>query len=149
MTLNSPYRFAVALFREDGTSLGTVAAVRDFDQVHQWTRFYFQRRGELPLEENGSASVLPLWEDTLGEPYCRGYRVQISQPGARPVASDFPNTHFRDFAGAVASRLVAQKKLEDGEFYSYLVVAHPAPQEAAKSGGLSVTSASPRLPAED
>jgi hypothetical protein len=149
MTLMFPYRFAVALFREDGSSLGTVAAARDWEPVHEWTRFYFQRRGELPLGGGGSASVLPLWEHTLGEPYCRGYRVQIEQPGRRPVASDFPTTHFRDFASLVAARLVERKKLNAGDLYSYMVVAHPAPREAPSHGGLEVTNASPSLPARD
>jgi hypothetical protein len=104
----------------------------------------------LGLDGNGSASVvIPLWEHTLGEPYCRGYRVRIEAPGCRPVASDFPNTHFRDFAALVASRLVEQKKLREGEFYSYLVVAHPAPPQPRTATGLAVTNASPNLPARD
>jgi hypothetical protein len=150
MTLTFPYRFAVALLREDGSSLGTVPADRDWEPVHEWTRFYFQRRAELPLDGNGSASVvLPLWDRKLGEPYCRGYRVQISRPGRRPITSDFPNTHFREVARAAASLFVEQRELREGEFYSYLVVAHPVPQEAPKAGGLSVTNASPRVPAQD
>ena len=86
MSLTIPYRFALAMFREDGSSLGTVLAERDWEPVREWTRFYFQRRGELPLNGDGSASILPLWERTLGEPYCRGYRVEIPRPGRRPVA---------------------------------------------------------------
>jgi hypothetical protein len=149
MTLTFPYRFAVALFREDGTSLGTVPANRDWEPAHEWTRFYFQRRGELALDGDGSASVLPLWEHTLGEPYCRGYRVQIEQPGRRPVAADFSMTHFRDFASAVASVYVERKALRAGDRYSYLVVAHPTPEETPKNGGLTVTNSSPGLPARD
>lgn len=150
MTLTFPYRFAIVMYGEDGTNLGTVPAKRDWQWAEEWTRFYFQRRGQLALNGNGCASTLiPLWEHTLGEPYCRGYRVQIAQPEGRPVASDFPNTHFRDVAAAVASRYVEQKKLREGEFYSYMVVAHPAPPEAPKAGGLSVTNASPSVPARD
>ena len=65
---------------------------------NEWTRFYFQRRGQFGLDGNGSASTLiPLWEHTLGEPYCRGYRDRRScGQEATPVASDFPNTHFRE-----------------------------------------------------
>ena len=147
MTLTIPYRFAVVLFREDGSSLGTVAANREWESALEWTRFHYQRRGELPLDGNGSASVLPLWERTLGEPYCRGYRVQISRPGQRPVASDFPKTHFRDFASTAASVFVERQQLCEGDSYSYMVVAHPAPPETPKAGGLSVTNASPSVPA--
>ncbi len=149
MTLTFPHRFAVALFREDGSSLGTVPVIRDWEPAYEWTRFYFQRRGELPLDGNGCASILPLWEHTLGEPYCRGYRVQIKQPGRRPVASDFPITHFREFAGTMASAFVEQKKLREGEMYTYMVVAHPAPPEMQPSGGLSVKNASPSVPVQD
>jgi len=150
MSLSFPYRFAVVMFGEDGTKLGTVAAKRDWEPAHEWTRLHFQRRGQLSLDGNGSASaVIPLWEHTLGEPYCRGYRVQIEAPNGRQVASDFPNTHFRDFAAAVASRLVAQKRLREGELYTYMVVAHPSPPETQTTGGLSVTNASPSVPAKD
>jgi hypothetical protein len=145
MQLTFPYRFAVVMFGEDGTNLGTVLAKRDWEPAAAWTRLYYQRRGCLSLDGTGSASVLPLWEHTMGEPYCRGYRVQIEQPGRRPVASDFPNAHFRDFASAVASVYVEQKKLRAGEYYSYMVVAHPAKPEAPNNGGLSVSDASPGL----
>ncbi|MGO8757457.1 MAG: Mov34/MPN/PAD-1 family protein [Terracidiphilus sp.] len=150
MALSFPYRFAVVLYGEDETNLGAVPAKRDWELEHEWTRFYFQRRGQLGLDGNGSASqVIPLWERTLGEPYCRGFRIQIEAPGWRPVAFDFPYTHFRDFAAAAASRFVAQKKLREGELYSYLVVAHPAPPEPPPVGGLAVTCASPGVPARD
>jgi hypothetical protein len=149
MTLTFPYRFALVICGEEGNNLGTVVAKRDWEPAHEWTRFFHQRKGELALGGDGSASVLPLWEHTLGEPYCRGYRIQIVQPGRRPVASDFPITHFRDFAGAVASVFVGQKKLREGETYTYMVVAHPAQAEASAAGGLSVTNVSPGLPVQD
>ncbi len=33
------------MFGEDGASLGTVPAKRDWEPAHEWTRFYFQRKG--------------------------------------------------------------------------------------------------------
>lgn len=150
MAMSFPYRFAIVIYGEDGTQLGTVPAKRDWELAHEWTRFLFQRRGQIGLDSNGSASkVIPLWERELGEPYCRGYRIQIESPGFRPVASDFPNTHFRDFAAVVASQYVEQKKLREGEFYSYLVVAHSAPPQLPTVGSLAVTNASPALPVQD
>jgi hypothetical protein len=95
MSLTFPYRFAVAMYSEDGTNLGTVLAKHDFEPAFEWARFYFQRRGQLGLDGNQAIStVTPLWEHTLGEPYCRGYRIQIDAPGLRPVASDFPDDAF-------------------------------------------------------
>ncbi len=147
--LTLPYRFAVVLFRQDGSCVGTVPANRDWEPAHEWTRFHFQRRGELPLDGNGSASLLPLWDRTLGEPYCRGYRVEISRPGQRAVTADFPSTHFEGFASAAATLFVKRQQLREGEHYSYLVAAHPMPEEAPKPGGLSVTNASPCVPVRD
>ena len=150
MSLKFPYRFAVAMYSEDGTNLGTVLAKHDFEPAFEWARFYFQRRGQLGLDANQAISkVTPLWEHTLGEPYCRGYRIQIDAPGLRPVASDFPMTHFREYAATVASRFVEQERLRAGDVYSYLLVAHPAPQSATEADGLSVTNASPNVPARE
>jgi hypothetical protein len=149
MALVFPFRFAVAMFREDGASLGTVPVNRDWEPEYEWTRFYFQRKGELALDGNGNASVLPLWEYSLGEPYCRGYRVLIEQSGRRPVAVDFPKTNFRNIASMAASRLVAQNDLSDGDPYSYMVVAHPAPQEEPPSGSLNIANTSPGVPVQD
>lgn len=149
MALTFPYRFAVVLFREDGARLGTVPVNRDWEPELEWTRFYYQRKGELALDGNGNASVLPLWEYTLGEPYCRGYRIQIAQPGRRPVAIDFPKTNFRNIASIAASQLIEQNELREGDRYSYLAVAHPTPPEAPPSGGLTVANSSPGVPVQD
>jgi hypothetical protein len=149
MPLTFPYRFAVAMFAEDGTSLGTVALKRDWELEYEWTRFLFQRRGQLSLDGDRCASVLPVWEKTLGEPYCDGYRIQIERPGGKPVGHKFPITQFREFASTLASVFVEQKKLREGEYYSYLVVAHPKPAEAENAGGLRVCNASPAVPVRD
>jgi hypothetical protein len=149
MALTFPYRFALVLYGEEGNNLGAVLAQKDWEPAYEFTRFYHQRKGELALDGDGSACVLPLWQHTLGEPYCRGCRIQIEQPGRRPVAVDFPITEFRDCASAVASAFVGQKKLREGETYTYMVVAHPAPPEAPMAGGLAVTNVSPSVPARD
>ena len=149
MALTFPYRFAVAMFAENGASLGTVPAKLDWEPLQDWTRFTFQRRGQLSLAEDGGASVLPLWDHELGEPYCKGFRIQIHEPGRRPVASDFPTTQFHDFAAAVASVYVEQQKLRAGEYYTYMLVAHPAASAAPVPGGLLVKNASPNLPVQD
>jgi len=144
---NSPYRFALVLVREDGSTIGTVPATRDWEPAHEWTRFLHQRRGALPLNANGNASILPLWDRTVGEPYCRGYRVEIARPGQRPVSADFPVTHFGQLASAAASIFVKRQVLREGDHYSYVLVAHPAVGEAPPAGGLTVTNTSPAVPA--
>ena len=150
MALSVPFRFAVVLSREDGTYLGTAQTALDFESAHEWTRLYLQRKGQLGLNANGDAStVLPNFDPTVGEPYCRGFRIEFALRGDNPVGIDFPNTHFRSHAAAAASLLVEKKKLRVGETYTYLVVAYPAQVEAQNSSGLSVTDSSPALPAHD
>ena len=54
------------MYREDSTSLGTVPAEPNWEPGHEWTRFYHQRKGSLSLAANGSASVLPVWDECSG-----------------------------------------------------------------------------------
>jgi hypothetical protein len=147
--LTLPYRFAVPLFRQDGTCAGTVPAERDWALAHEWTIFFHQRRGDLPLAGNGSAAVLPLWDRTLGEPYCRGYRVMVARHGQGPVTADFPITHFAEIAKAAASLFIERGLLREGERYSYHLVAHPAAAEVPQPGELTVTNASPGVPVRE
>jgi len=149
MALHQPYRFAVALFAGDGSSLGSVPAKRDWEPAIEWTRFHFQRRGDLALDGSGDVSILPLWERSVGEPYCRGYSIEIARPGGRPVAWDFPKTHFRELASTAASIFVERQLLHEGDSYSYILVAYPAPQESPEINGLTVTNTSPQLPVQE
>ena len=95
MTLTFPYRFAVVLFGEDGTNLGTVPAKRDWEPEHEWTRFYFQRRGQLGLDGNGGASaVLPLWERTLGSRIAADIALRSRRPAGSRLVRIFPTPTF-------------------------------------------------------
>jgi len=132
------------MFAENGTELGTVAVKRDWEPLYEFTRLHFLRRGELALDGDGGASVLPVWDGSVGEPYCRGYRMEIAQPGRRPVALEFPNRHFRDFARTVASAFVEERRLAEGERFTYLVVAQQAPLEPRDDGGLQIKSIASR-----
>lgn len=150
MSLSYPFRLAVVIFNEDGANIGTVPVVHDFEPTFSWARFYLQRRGRLGPDCNGCASTLiPNFDPTLGEPYCRGYRIEIARPGATPVSVDFPNSHLREYSAAVASRFVEQKKLRAGEIFRYVVVAYPAPREVPGMAGLSISNTSPSLPTQD
>jgi len=147
VTPTVPYRFAIALFAEDQTSLGTFAVEHDWEPVCEWTRLHYQRRGELPLDGDDGASVHPHWDASLGEPWCSGYRVEMARNGQPPLAFRFPNSHFRDVASMAASSLVESGRLTAGERYSYVLVAYPEPAAPPEPGGLRVTNASPRMPA--
>ena len=149
MSLWCPYRFALAMYREDSTSLGTVPAEPNWEPGHEWTRFYHQRKGSLSLAANGSASVLPVWDEAAGEPYCRGYRIEIAEPGRAVVAADFSVAHFHEVADSLASAFVKQDKLRAGERYTYELVAYRKPPETTVAGGLAVIDASPPVPARE
>ena len=91
--LENAYQFALLLSKEDGSPLGLMAVEPDWEPAAEWTRFYFVRRAELPVNGNGgAASIHPLWDRSKGEPYCRGFRVAIPREGSRPVTSDFTIT---------------------------------------------------------
>jgi Prokaryotic homologs of the JAB domain len=148
--LNFPYRFALTLFGEDGTNVGTALAQIDWEPAHEWTRLHFQRKGALPPDaEDEGASILPVWATKYGEPYCNGFRIEIARPGCEPVGWDFPNTYFKDFAGTVASGFVEQSKLRSGEVFTYIVVAYPTAREPAAMAGLRMANASPGLPTQE
>ena len=149
MALKFPFRFALVMYGEDGTNLGTVPVRRDWEPALEWTRFYFQRKGVLPLDGACEAAVVPLWQDDYGEPYCRGYRIEIERRGLRPVASEFSITSLRDFASSVASCYVASGKLRAGEYYCYRMVAYPAKPEIPKAGGIALVDASPAPPVRE
>ncbi len=149
MALKFPFRFAVVMYGEDGTNLGTVPVRRDWEPALEWTRFYFQRKNVLPLDGPCEATVVPLWQHACGEPYCRGYRIEIERQHLGPVASEFSVTSLRDFASSVATCYVASGKLRAGEYYCYRLVAYPAKAEISKAGGIALVDASPAPPVRE
>jgi hypothetical protein len=149
MSLTHPFRFAVVLLGEDTASTFALPVEHSFEPEYEWTRFYWQRKGELGLAANGNASsIIPIWSKA-GEPYCQGYRIQIEKPEGDAVASDFPNSRFAGFADTAAARLVLEKKLREQEHFSYLLAAFPAQQEEPDGGGFSVVDISPALPVQE
>lgn len=146
MTPSLPYQFALAMTAEDGTSLGTIAANHDWEPVCAWTCLHFQRRGELALEGNVRASILPVWSERLGEPYCEGYAVSIDRSGDLPLDYQFPISDFRGLAAAVASSFVADNRLREGELYTYSLAAYPDAKAEPQATGLAVTNKSPMIP---
>jgi hypothetical protein len=149
MPLSFPYHFAIVMYDENGAELGTVPVERDWEPAFEYARFYYQRKGELSLDGSRNASVLPLWDSALGEPYCRGYCVQLVPTGKEPFSYDFSKRHFHDFARAVASLYIGQQKLREGERFAYEVVAHQAPPEAAYGGAFQVTELSTLTPVQE
>src|SRR5271157_2315807 len=139
--LNIEHKYAVVLFAEEGDPLGSAAVEVDWEPAVQWTSFYFLRRGELPLNNGcGTASIFPLWDREVGEPYCRGVRVSIARNGRSPCTSDFPPSYFRRVAAKAAALFVQEGKLEKDSVYRYVVVAlaGKGTANASSASGLQV-----------
>jgi len=139
--LKKSHEFSLVLFGEEGEPLGGAAVVVDWEPAVQWTSFYFLRRGELPLNDGcGIASILPLWDREVGEPYCRGFRVSIARNGQSACTSDFPPNYFRRLAAKAAALFVEQGKLEKDSVFRYVVIALEGKESASASpaGGLQV-----------
>ena len=120
----SDYRFAVVLFHENGDRVGSAALDVDWEPAVQCASFYFLRRGELPLNDGcGPASILPLWDRDVGQPYCRGFRVSLARDGHPPCTSDYPTSYFRSLAAKAAALFIKNGQLENDEVFRYLVVA--------------------------
>jgi proteasome lid subunit RPN8/RPN11 len=121
----------------------------DWDPAREWALFSAlrqNRRGSLATL--GATSVLPVWHETLGEPYIGGFRVALAPNGEPEFSVDFPNSYFKKLADAASAQLVASGKLEAGESYLYCVLAYPRPRDEAAEGGpgSAVQEMPPELP---
>jgi hypothetical protein len=145
MLLNE-YRYGLLFFREDGSALGSASVKVDWEPAAEWTRFHHVRRGAMPLFGEGTASIEPLWDTTLGEPYVSGFRVAYDS-GGRKAASDFPSSYFRDLAAQVSSGFVERGKLAAGDTYVFRAVAFAGNGSGKPAGGLEmeVVEESPAL----
>jgi hypothetical protein len=120
--LKDDYRYALLLFRRDGSALGSASVTVDWEPAAEWTRFYNARRGGIPLCGEGIASIEPLWDRTEGEPYMRGFRVAYAS-GGQKVTSDFPSGYFSELAAKASAEFVKRGKLEAGDTYLFQAVA--------------------------
>jgi hypothetical protein len=136
MLLND-YRYGLLLFRKDGATLGSVSVTVDWEPATEWTRFYHARRGGVPLMEEGTAYVEPLWDRSEGEPFMRGFRVAYDS-GGRKVTSDFPSSYFREVAAQASAEFVKRGKLEAGDTYLFQAVAFAGNGAAKPGAGLEL-----------
>ncbi|MCR9096667.1 MAG: Mov34/MPN/PAD-1 family protein [bacterium] len=121
------YRYAIEYMKQDGTHLGVVPIEPDFEPTIDWTYFLGVRRAELPaVVDSAEGVVSPLWSNELGEPYCHGFRVEVTKRGGgRVVHCDFPESFFQRLADAGSAEWFEKGDLEPGERYAYRVCAYP------------------------
>lgn len=128
MNSDVSYRFALSLFKPGETSLGQFPLEMDWEPAIEWARFLALRRGA--GEARQEAEVEPIWHGTEGPPYVQGFHVRL---GSEAPAS-FPLAYFADEARAIAARLIATGKLEQGDAYLYQPLAYRrAPGEPERS----------------
>ena len=139
------YRFALDLRRDDGSRLAQVPAEVDWEPALAWARWLSIRRGRRPTL--AGASLRPLWHDSLGEPYLRGFSIAPGDGDGDEAPHEFPIRYFGEQALRASLELVAQGKLEKSEPFKYLVLAFPAPDapREAPSARFVVEEAEPAL----
>ncbi len=130
------YRYALELYKADGTLLGRASMDVDWEPAREWTRFLALRRNALADSDPGKDwSIEPLWRQDEGEPYLRGFQVRIHRNGEGAVAAEFPVRYFRALAHQASAYFVEKGKLGSGDNFYYIPVATPGaarPQAEAK-----------------
>ena len=126
----SAYSFALLLYREGGDRLGQVPIAVDWEPAEEWTRFRALRRGQLGPTDLIPAAITPLWSEDLGEPYLRGFRVELEAPGS-VLSHDFATTYFKEPARHASTRLVEQGRLKEGEKFRYRPIAFLGREDSA------------------
>lgn len=131
MTTRQPYRFVMELLKRDGTRLGQVPVVADWEPALEAARFTAMRR--LPLAAIGADAVaefLPAWHERLGQPYICAVNVSLQVSGAGEFSSRVPTSYFKTLAVAASAPLVHNGSLREGEHFEFLVAAFPSPPPA-------------------
>lgn len=115
------HAYAIELRKTDGTSLGQLPVQVDWEPAKECARLAaWRRRGP---EQNGSATIRPLWHPRLREPYLLGFRATVRVGASSLVSSDFGTSYFRPLAQDASTELVKAGRLKEGEIFHYLVLA--------------------------
>jgi proteasome lid subunit RPN8/RPN11 len=130
--LHIGHRFLLELFREGGARLGQARIDPDFEPAREWSFFLGLQDEKLsPEAACRPASVIPLWHDGLGEPYVRGFRVEIGADSSMPFSVEFDTEYFRPLAFRASSEFVQEGLLEAAGTFQYVACAFPEPPKAA------------------
>lgn len=128
--------YTMTLFKQDGDALGRVALTVDWEPALEWTTFTGQRKGQLPLGSNGTqTSILPVWHESVGEPFVSGFQVRIRADEHAGTSATFTTAYFKSLAQQASLHFMEQGKLEAGDTYQYAVSAeHGQPHAQPDSG---------------
>ncbi|MEJ2719739.1 MAG: Mov34/MPN/PAD-1 family protein, partial [bacterium] len=118
------YRYAIELYREDGTCAGQIPVPVDIEPALEWTWLQGLRRGQLELSDGtGSSAARPLWHPEVGEPYIEGFRVTILSEIDDGVSEDFSTLYFKRAANEARANLIASNRLTKNETVRYVTLA--------------------------
>ncbi|UCH83225.1 MAG: Mov34/MPN/PAD-1 family protein [Candidatus Latescibacterota bacterium] len=118
------YKYAIEMYRDDGTNLGQVPVEMDPQPALEWTWLTGLRRNKLELSDGtGSSAVLPVWHREVGEPYIEGFRVTILSDEDDGITEDFSTLYFKREADQARLNLIASKRLRKDETVRYVTLA--------------------------
>ena len=122
--VTSGYQYVLALYREDGTSLGEASMPPDFEPAMNCAEFDGVRREELPAVLGAAGgTVEPIWDGQLREPFINGFRMTAAADGGETAAREFPVTYFAGLAQQASSQCVKGGTLKAGDRFFYVVTA--------------------------
>jgi hypothetical protein len=138
------YRYAIVLYRQNGTCLGQAAVQPDFEPALGCTRFWGMRLGRLPpLLASGGGVAAPIWDPQCGEPFISGVRSVVPDADGREIGCDIPLQYFAPAAQQLVDRQIEAGRLEEDGKYFYKVAA--VPQADVAAGPAARTGAVRRL----
>lgn len=130
------HRFLIELLRENGETVGRADVDPDWDPAVECARFAGLRTlGVWAPEASAVRGVRPVWDPRRGEPYVRGFSVDLAAPGDSAWQESFPAArYFGPLARAAATQLVAEGVLKEGERFRYRTLAYARASEDIAEG---------------
>ena len=124
--MHDGYTYTLSFTRPDGSPVGSVPVVVDWEPALEWARFSAFRRRDLTPGPSGHDRVEPRWLDAVGEPYVSGFRVSTDADTA-PVTGDLTTGYLADLVQPAMQTLVAQGHTSPGETLRCHVMAFTRP----------------------
>lgn len=135
MSTTSPFQFSLEMSTdaEPSRALGRFPVPADaWASAVEWVRFEVLRRDRRNpvIQSTGPATIEPVWDPLLNEPYLAGFRVSVQEAGDGPSAScDFTTDYFNTLAEQLGAALVTANQLAEGEVFQYVAVAFARQEE--------------------
>jgi len=132
------YHYGIAMYRLDDSVVGQAPITPDWGPAEQCGRLEGIRRGLLqPDARDIETAAAPVWSPNAGEPFVHSVLVTVRGPDETEVQCEVPATYFASQAREASAAFVQEGKLQAGEQFRYLVLAHPGgpDRQGGPSGG--------------